>query len=94
MAFEIRQNQTCRAFDLVLDDVRAYRHMMLMIEFGHRGIARPRPNETGPNFVNGKRKGTYHVFFLSEEVADEYVARMTPEPTDKEIAAKRKFMGD
>jgi hypothetical protein len=39
--------------------------MMLMIEFGNRGIASPRPSETGPNFVNGKREGTYQVFFSS-----------------------------
>lgn len=94
MAFTARRNQPCRLFELVLDDVRAYRHMKLMLEFSQRGIANPRMSEAGPNFVDGERQGTWHIFALVEEIADEYVTRMMPEPTKEEIIANRKFMGE
>jgi hypothetical protein len=94
MAFKVNQNKACRAFDVELDDIRAYRHMNLLIEFSRRGVFSPRSGMSGPNFVGGKREGTHHVFFLAEEVADEYVRRMKPRTTKAEAEAARKFGGD
>ncbi len=85
MAFTINMSHACRAFDVVLDDVRSHRHMMLMVEFSGRGLRGPSGGSTGPNFVDGKREGIHHTFLLAEEVADEYIARMKPEPTESEV---------
>ncbi len=84
MAFKIRSNQKCRAFDLVLDEHRLARHTALMMEFNERDITSPRGGVSSPAFEENE-KMTYNVaFFLAEEVADEYVERMKRRVTNAE----------
>lgn len=89
MTFKIRQNIKCRRIQLVVDTVRLNRHTAMIGEFYDRGYETPGGLSGGPEFKDGKRIGTKFAFCLSEEVADEYIARMRRPPTkaEKEAAA-------
>lgn len=84
MAFKIRSNQKCRAFDVNLDRHRSKRHTALMMEFAERDVLSPRGASSRPlHEENGEM--TYNmVFFLAEEVADEYIERMSRRVTKAE----------
>lgn len=84
MVFKIRSNQKCREFDIYLDEHRLARHTALMMEFNGRGVASPRGGFSGPAFTEGDRTTYQVVFFLAEEVADEYVERMKRRVTNLE----------
>lgn len=87
MSLKIKRNLKCRAFDIVVDDPRVHRHLDLMIEFEERGFMSPRGGSTGPHFKEGKRVGARLVFYLNEEVADEYLERMRRRVTKAEKRA-------
>ncbi|MCS4089001.1 hypothetical protein [Rhizobium sp. BK176] len=90
MTFKIKQNVKCRALQLVVDPVRLNRHMEIIRDFYDRGYDTPSGLSGGPEFKDGERIGTKLIFSLSEEVADEYIARMRRPPTkaEKEAAAR------
>lgn len=84
MKLEINTNLKCRAFDIVMDDEMHERHYALIFEFLERHIHSPRGGSSGPAFDQGKRIGSRVVFYLAEEVADEYLERMSqPIPDDE-----------
>lgn len=78
MTSTVRMAMKCRAYDLILDDEKADRHFTLILDFIRRGVVSPRAGGSGPLLDGNKVVPgmSQMVFFLAEEVADEYEREM------------------
>jgi hypothetical protein len=84
MTFTIRQNTLCRAYDIEMDNPMHERHLSVIADFVERGVAIPKGGVSIPLYRGKEIVGRKHVFFLNEEVCDEYEKRMRHVETDIE----------